>query len=295
MNDSVALSTFDSLMEKNLVFFDERQQIVQHNDKGLKFQFILTSALARKPTFQVNPDKGEEQVDNVIDQVRDGSDINTTGYEMCDIGKTHFLAANKFCFARPHLMLLTSDGNKRQYEPLDEDDWQALNSVLTDLGDDYVAFFNCGQNGGCSRLHKHMQLIPKPKDSFAAFLDTENGVEPDVPFQWFYHHFESPSLDSKELFGIYNKLLQKATEAGKDQSEHTDSLPAGAAIPHNMLVTNQWMIVLPRRQAAVNKKAGANSIGMMGVIAVATQEEIDNWIRIGPVEALKELGVPKIL
>lgn len=36
MNDSVALSTFNSLMEKNLVFFDERQQIVQHNDKGLK-------------------------------------------------------------------------------------------------------------------------------------------------------------------------------------------------------------------------------------------------------------------
>ncbi|KAF0645783.1 hypothetical protein FPSE5266_00276 [Fusarium pseudograminearum] len=192
-------------------------------------------------------------------------------------------------------MLLTSDGNKRQYEPLGQNDWQALNNVLIDLGDDYIAFFNCGQDGGCSRLHKHMQLIPKPKDSFAAFLDIEDGVEPDVPFQWFYHRFESSSLDSNELLDIYNKLLQKATEAAKGQSEHADSLPAEAAIPHNMLVTNQWMVVLPRRRAAVNKKAGANSIGMMGVIAVATQEEIDNWICIGPVEALKELGVPKII
>jgi ATP adenylyltransferase len=190
-------------------------------------------------------------------------------------------------------MLLTSDGNKRQYEPLDQIDWQALSTVLADLGNDYVAFFNCGQDGGCSRLHKHMQLVPKPKDSFAAFLDSEDGVEPNVPFQWFYHRFGSATLTPNELLDIYHKLLQKATEVGKGLSEHADSLPSGAAIPHNILVTKQWMIVLPRRRAAVNKEAGANAIGMMGVIAVATQAEIDNWIRIGPVEALEELGVPK--
>jgi hypothetical protein len=36
MNDSVALSKFDSLIEKNLVFYDEQQQIVEYDDKGLK-------------------------------------------------------------------------------------------------------------------------------------------------------------------------------------------------------------------------------------------------------------------
>jgi ATP adenylyltransferase len=53
------------------------------------------------------------------------------------------------------------------------------------------------------------------------------------------------------------------------------------------------MIVLPRRRAAVNKEAGANAIGMMGVVAVATQSEIDGWIRLGSAAALTELGVPK--
>ena len=53
------------------------------------------------------------------------------------------------------------------------------------------------------------------------------------------------------------------------------------------------MVVLPRRRAAVNKEAGANALGMVGVIAVATQKEIDNWIDIGPAKALAELGVPK--
>ncbi|KAM0489643.1 hypothetical protein ACHAP8_012383 [Fusarium lateritium] len=295
MNNSVVLSKFDSLIEKNLIFFDEQQRIIEYEDKGLKFQFILTSALARKPTLQVNPGKVEKPGEAVTVQERDGSDIKTVGYEICDVGKSHFLAANKFCFAKPHLMLLTSDGNKRQHKPLDQNDWQALSSILTDLGDDYTAFFNCGQDGGCSRLHKHMQLIPKPQDSFAAFMDNEDVAEPDVPFQWFYHRFESPSPRHSDLLNTYNKLLEKATDVGQGLSEHAGSLPTGAAIPHNMLVTNQWMIVLPRRRAAVNKEAGANSISMMGVNAVATREEIDNWIRIGPVNALRELGVPKTL
>ncbi|EWG53619.1 hypothetical protein FVEG_17146 [Fusarium verticillioides 7600] len=72
-----------------------------------------------------------------------------------------------------------------------------------------------------------------------------------------------------------------------------DSAPLGAAVPHNFLLTQGWMIVLPRRRAAVNKEAGVNAIGMMGVIAVATQGEIDNWIRLRPATALADLGVSK--
>lgn len=36
-----------------------------------------------------------------------------------------------------------------------------------------------------------------------------------------------------------------------------------------------------------------NSLGMLGVIAVATMEEVDNWVRLGLTESLAELGVPK--
>ncbi|RGP64479.1 5, 5 -p-1,p-4-tetraphosphate phosphorylase 2 [Fusarium longipes] len=309
MDESVVLTKFDSLNERDMVFFDERQEVIQHDQGGLKvgirrvrnasviialiyqkFQFIVTSALVKKPTFQTTP--GQAYNDTSTTQKREGSDINTASYEICDVGKTHFLVANKFALARPHLMLLTSDEHRRQYESLDQDDWRALSAVLNDLGDGYVAFFNCGQDGGCSRLHKHMQLTPKPKDSFAAFLDCENGVEPGVPFQWFHHRLKSPTPTPDELLNIYRKLLSKATNAGKGLSEHADNLPAGSAVPHNMLVTNQWMIVLPRRRASVNKEAGANALGMMGVVAVATRVEMDNWLRVGPVQALEELGVP---
>ncbi|KAG7416851.1 Diadenosine 5',5'''-P1,P4-tetraphosphate phosphorylase 2 [Fusarium oxysporum f. sp. rapae] len=283
---------FDSLIQAGLVFYDQEQKLIEYLDGGLKFQFLLTSALARKPTIQTAGAQTQQDIE-LSQQKREGSDINTAGYEICDVGRTHVLVANKFCFANPHLMLLTSDGHQRQYEPLNRDDLTASWSVLTTLGDDYVAFFNCGRDGGCSRLHKHMQLIPKPKDSFASFLDADGAKEPNVPFQWFYHHFGHSKPDMDDLVNVYNDLLKQTTRVGEGQSDHADSSPPGATVPHNFLLTQRWMIVFPRRRVAVNKEAGANAIGMMGVIAVATQDEIDNWIRLGPATALAELGVPK--
>ncbi|KAF4434728.1 5 5 -P-1P-4-tetraphosphate phosphorylase 2 [Fusarium acutatum] len=270
MDKSLIEAKFDSLLQAGLVFYDQEQKLIEYMDGGLKFQFLLTSALAKKPTIQTAG--AQTQWDNESSQQRrDGSDINTAGYEICDVGSTHVLVANKFCFASPHLMLLTSDGHQRQYEPLNRDDLTAAWSVLSTMGQDYVAFFNCGRDGGCSRLHKHMQLIPKPKDSFASFLDVDDQKEPDVPFQWFYHRFRHSNPGVDGLVNIYNDLLRNATEVGEARSENADSAPPDAAVPHNFLLTQRWMIVLPRRRAAVNKEAGANAIGMMGVIAVATQ------------------------
>jgi ATP adenylyltransferase/5',5'''-P-1,P-4-tetraphosphate phosphorylase II len=224
--------------------------------------------------------------------MRDGSDINTSGFEIGNVGKTHFLIANKFCFARPHLMLLTYDGYQRQFEPLHQNDLESTWAVLTAINRNYVAFYNCGQDGGCSRLHKHLQLIPNPKDSFAAFLDSKDDKEPNIPFQWFYHRFESEHVTPSELIQVYTNLLNQATKVGDGHSENCDNLPPGSACPHNMILTSQWMIVIPRRRAAINKEAGVNAIGMLGLISVATQKEMDNWVRLGLTDALRELGVP---
>ena len=224
---------------------------------------------------------------------RDGSDISTGGFEIGDIGSTHFVAANKFCFARPHLMILTSNGHVKQYEPLHENDLQVAWTALTAISRNYAVLYNCGQDGGCSRLHKHMQLMPMPGNSFAAFLDSEDGKEPSVPFHWFYRRFESQHVTPADLTEVYTNLLKEVTRVGKGRSQHADSAPPGAACPHNMILTNRWMIVLPRRQAGINKEAGANAMGMLGYIAVATQNEINNWVRLGLKETLSKLGVSR--
>ena len=134
--------------------------------------------------------------------------------------------------------------------------------------------------------------MPKPKESFADFLDTKDGNEPDVPFQWFYRRFESESITPFELTKMYNDLLNQATTVGDGRSDHYDNRPSGAACPHNMILTSRWMLVLPRRRAAINKEAGVNSMGMLGLIAVATKQEMDKLVQLGLTDALRELGVP---
>lgn len=251
-----------------------------------QFQFVLTSALIKKPTLTTA--ESQPDADAQKPEKRDGSDISTTGFELGALD-SHLVIVNKFCFARPHLMLLTFDGYKRQYEALDESDlndtWQLLNSAESD----YVAFYNCGPNGGCSRLHKHLQVMPLPANSFAAFLDSRGEPETKVPFQWFYRRFGS-DLTPAALFAAYNDLLEEATKVAGDYT--TDARPR-AVCPHNVIFTKRWIVVLPRRRGAINKEAGVNSLGMLGIIAVATTKEIENWVRLGLTKSLADLGVPK--
>ncbi|KAK6823152.1 hypothetical protein RU639_005914 [Aspergillus parasiticus] len=293
MEEPLILSKFDRLVKSGLVLYDDKQQIIEHIDGDLKFQFVLTSALTKKPTLTTSQAPPKPNTDTQEPEKREGSDISTTGFEIATTD-THILIANKFSFARPHLMLLTLDGHRRQYEALNETDldgaWRILNAAETD----YVAFYNCGRDGGCSRLHKHLQVMPLPANSFAAFLDSPEGCEPKtkVPFEWFYRRFEG-KINPATLLGVYSDLLEQATKVGGGRGEHAASAPSGAVCPHNMILTKRWMVVLPRRRGAVNKEAGVNSLGMLGIIAVATTKEIDSWVSLGLTKSLAELGVPK--
>lgn len=241
--------------------------------------------------------KGSQQ-NGTAPQPRPGSDITTAGFEIGAIKDTHVIAVNKFCYARPHLMLVTADGYRRQHEPLDMSDLDAAWSAITAAGDDYVAIYNCGKDASCSRKHKHMQFMPMPQDSLAAFLDN-GGEEPDVPFEWAWQRLDSDikTTDAAALVKVYNQLLGKANDAWRAsprvESQTTTPDATDGPCPHNVILTRRWILVIPRRQAAVATTAGANALGMLGVIAVATQEEADSWIRLEMRECLRELGVPR--
>ncbi|KAF5600843.1 ATP adenylyltransferase II [Fusarium pseudoanthophilum] len=291
---SALLSTFDALTKSGLVLYDENQKVVEHTDRDLKFHFVLTKALIKKPTLST-PEQSSSPGTGLSKPLLPGSDIDTNGFEMGGSeSSTHFLVANKFCFSRPHLMMLTRDGYCRQYEPLNHSDFEAAWGNLASLNNataDYVVFFNCGKDGGCSRLHKHVQLMPLPASGFVVdFLNSDSTKEPKVPFEWFYHRFQDSATAAAKGTEIYLHLLQQATEAWKASTGK--DIPDGQACPHNVAFTSRWIVVIPRRKAAVNKEAGVNSLGMLGVIAVATEKEIENWVKLGLTKSLRELGVP---
>ncbi|KAJ5116067.1 hypothetical protein N7456_000415 [Penicillium angulare] len=268
VDESFILSEFDSLVNSGVVIYNDKQETIEHVDGDLKVRLTL----AKKPTIQLIPSASSEVQET--NQKRDGSDISTVGFEIGQASDTHFLIANKFCWARPHLMLVTSDGCQRQYEALDLSDIKSAWLILSTVESDYVAFYNCGQDGGCSRLHKHLQLIPTPRNLFASFLDFENGEEPKVSFEWFYRRLDPQNTTAEQLLDIYNDLLEQATNVGKGRAENAATAPPDTAIPHNFILTKRWMVVIPRRRAAINKEAGVNAIGMLGYIVVATQGEI---------------------
>nr|POF17850.1 diadenosine 5',5'''-p1,p4-tetraphosphate phosphorylase 2 [Quercus suber] len=190
------------------------------------------------------------------------------------------------------LMLLTCDGHRRQHEALDADDFSAAWAVLHDCPS-HPMFFNCGWESGCSRMHKHMQLMPKPDQSFVSFLDDGEQEEPRIPFCWFWRRFDmrqgAPSPAA--LLRIYGELVRQATQVTQPHSAPPGSSMLEAVTPHNLILTTTWMVVIPRRREGVNAEAGANAMGMLGVIAVATPKEVQEWLARGLQKALGELGV----
>lgn len=71
-----------------------------------------------------------------------GSDINISGYEITQILGTHQLAHNKYSMVRPHLLLLTQDPYRRQFQALDGDDIQAAWAIFGVTKSQYIVLYN---------------------------------------------------------------------------------------------------------------------------------------------------------
>lgn len=90
-----------------------------------------------------------------------------------------------------------------------------------------------------------------------------------------------------ELLRIYRELLQQATEALCLPLEETD-----IAIPHNVVIVKEWLMVIPRRKAR-SGLTSANAAGMMGMVWVTCKEELEAWEAQGPTKILQDFGLQR--
>jgi ATP adenylyltransferase len=157
--------------------------------------------------------------------------------------------------------------------------------MLTSLPSIY-AIFNCSEAAGCSRVHKHMQGLVGPPTAFDLF--TGGDVESTkIPFAYFAHNFTFgfSSTPVGELLSIYENLLaQTRSVLGASETD---------VAPHNVILWRDWMILVPRRKAAV-ERASANAAGMLGSIWVPDRSGVDEWLSLGCKNVLLELGVPTL-
>jgi ATP adenylyltransferase/5',5'''-P-1,P-4-tetraphosphate phosphorylase II len=257
----------------------------------------MIESLKSKPQAEDAPETTKSNIVNGVSSqpmsFGPGSDIANDHPDVCitTVNETHYLIMNKFPVFRPMLLLLTVDSYRRQHEPLELDDLDAGWSAICGLKEEHYVFFNCGLLAGSSREHKHLQVIPAPgkhegyDESFKLFLDDEQQTKPG--FVHFVQRFEelpgNRVKDGQQLLEIYQRLLQQAREAL--------NLSTDVACPHNFVLTQRWMVVIPRR-AKEFRGITTNSAGMMGSVAIWTQEQLDSWKEIGPMNVLRGLGLP---
>lgn len=110
-------------------------------------------------------------------------------------------------------------------------------------------------------------------------LDDAPPVQYHVPYLARYGYMEEKS--GEEVHALYQSLLGSLEMA------------IGTAVTaHNAVFTKDWLCVIPRRQSGADGKPAGNSMGMMGMIWVADEEERQHWDEVGLSAYLADLGYP---
>lgn len=216
---------------------------------------------------------------------------------VADLSDTHVCLLNKFNVIDHHLLIVT-----RAFE--DQDTWltlqdfQALWICLAEI--EGLAFYNAGKLAGASQRHKHLQLVPLPLTSTGPQIPIEPvlatarfqgavGTVPDLPFVHAIARLDtcqtsSPSEAATATLESYYNLL----DAVGLHDPGVDNQKSGA---YNLLVTQQWMLLVPRTQEYF-ESISVNSLGFAGALLVRDQQQMQLLKDNGPLVVLSNVAIP---
>ncbi|KAG5439562.1 hypothetical protein PCANB_002138 [Pneumocystis canis] len=209
-----------------------------------------------------------------------------------DVGNDYFIVLNKFSIVPRHFLLVTKDF-KEQTEGLLLDDiipiWECLNSIK----DEHMMFYNCGPQSGASQLHKHVQFISLKESDMPVLYPDEvckNIIDvktphshPKIPF--IHYIFPIFSYYSpKDLADMFSKLLSLVLKALQ-----THKIPE---VSYNFAMTKRWMFITPRVMESWNY-ISVNTVGMLGMFLVKSEEELNLVKNTGILKILEQLGISK--
>lgn len=124
----------------------------------------------------------------------------------------------------------------------------------------------------------------------------EQDDAPELPYQYSLEKHKIAASATSDDAGnrLHRVYLEHVRSAARSLciSDPTKG-EVSSVVPHNMILTKDWVMTIPRRAAGVGA-ATANSAGMLGLIWVPSEEVVKLWEEIGPLEVWKELGVPKL-
>jgi ATP adenylyltransferase len=207
---------------------------------------------------------------------------------VADISPTHVALLNKFVVVEHHLLMVTRDFCA-QTDPAQDEDFDAVARCLWEYPS--IAFYNAGKTAGASQPHRHWQLIPLPlhEQLRGTPIDGKLPLErapagrvisvAELPFRNDWWKFVPTAADSIEQFADECQRAYTALVAAAGWSRVT------AETPYNLLITRQWMMLVPRREECF---AGIsfNAMAFLGAILVRDEDQFRQLATAGPCRAL---------
>jgi ATP adenylyltransferase len=210
---------------------------------------------------------------------------------LSDISDSHVALLNKFNVVDHHLLIVTKE-YEEQENLLNLKDFEAMWICMAEF--EGLAFYNGGVVAGASQAHKHLQQVPvplgegpgrTPMDPVLAStrLDEQVRTVPELPFihavagtKWCTQMttFEA-ALYTLALYEDMRRAVGLVNEFG----------------PYNLLVTRDWMLLVPRRQERF-ETISVNALGFAGSILARNETELEIVRQRGPWEVLCHVSKP---
>ncbi|WP_305465040.1 phosphorylase [Photobacterium leiognathi] len=191
-----------------------------------------------------------------------------------DICLDHVCILNKFPIVVPHLLICAKDYIP-QTSPLILSDFKAWVEGISDSG--VLGFFNSGAIAGSSQMHRHMQLIRTSLPLESAIL---KGL---LPFK--HELLLLDDLNPEHLYQQYLAVMDK-------MQLYTSSTVNGLTecLPYNILLTNRWMLIIPRTTNEVGTVKG-HGVNFIGRFLVSLHEQLQWLTNYGFMHFLTDCGV----
>lgn len=189
----------------------------------------------------------------------------------------------------------------KQSDPLTEDDLSLTYQIIRNFRTKLIAFFNCGEESGASQKHKHVQFfsLSENEPPIDVYLKGQNIYEQasqiiQVPWAHFIISIHPP--EQSEQLGNY--LMQKFIQLLDEMFSFKEGKEFdGAKASYNVLITNNYMHLIPRSREDVQLPNGSTKstggLNYAGIIDVKQEEDMNELIKVGITNVLLAAGRKK--
>jgi len=221
---------------------------------------------------------------------------------------------NKYNVMNNHILMVTKQFEP-QRTPLGPEDFMA--ALICLQAQEGLVFYNGGPDAGASVEHKHLQMIPYPRSSPTALPETEwfselslsKGDVGQVKLQ-FPHRITRTSYSpddstvskiisrecAEENWRSYQTLLAAlnlfpVSDSSANNFLENDGLENHGLIPpHNMLMTREYLWVVPRTRGSF-QGLSVNALGFAGTFLVKDEVQRQQLDQIGCLQLLKAISL----